>query len=248
MLEQLKYLVELQVLEDKKSQLLRDGGDTPRRMLEIQHEFERLEGEYLSKKADCEHNRKLHRLLEQNVSDLEARIARSKNRMSDVKTNKEYQAMLKEIEETKKEIAGKEEGMLDAMEKIETLTKELEVLGNEVEGQRKLLEEDKKKLQVENERLKEKVDHLDALQQKVRDRMDPALLKRTEYLLLKQSGIAVAAVQNGTCQICHLNIPPQKFIELQRDDMIHQCPHCHRFLYWPGHEGYNVLEEDFDGL
>jgi predicted nucleic acid-binding Zn-ribbon protein len=58
----------------------------------------------------------------------------------------------------------------------------------------------------------------------------------------------VAAVENGVCQVCHMIIPPQKFIELQRDQDIMQCPHCHRFIYWPGHEGYCLPEGEADDI
>ena len=248
MLEQLKYLIEFQILEDKKAKLIRSCQETPKRMAEIQKEFDQYEAEYLSKKAEQDHAKKMHRSLEQNVADLEIKIARSKNRMSEVKTNKEYQAILREIDDLKKEITGKEDGMLEAMEKIEALAGEVEVLEKEVEAHRKVFDENRKKIEQENDQLRGKLDHLQAIQQKVRDKMEPSLLKRTDFLLLKQCGIAVAAVQNSVCQICHLNIPPQKFIELQRDNALHQCPHCHRFLYWTGHEEYTVLEEEFNEL
>lgn len=238
MLEQLKYLVELQSLEDKKTQLVRSCEETPKRMAEIQKEFEVFEGEYLARKADLDHARKLHRSLEQGIADLDAKIARSKLRMSEVKTNKEYQAMLKEIEELKKEIRSKEDGILEVMEKIDALGRASKDLEKDLAARREVMESQKEKLQGENDQLKERLDLIEAQQQKVRDKMDPVLLKRTEFLFQKQCGIAVAPVENGVCQICHLNIPPQKFIELQRDEVILQCPHCHRFLYWPGHQVY----------
>jgi predicted nucleic acid-binding Zn-ribbon protein len=248
LLEQLKYLVEFQILEDKKAQLIRGCQDTPKRLADVQKEFDQYEAEYLSKKTEQDLAKKTHKSLEQNIADLEVKIARSKNRMSEVKTNKEYQAIVREIDDLKKEITAKEDGMLEAMERIESLGAEIQALEKEVEAHRKVLEENKKQLQQEIDQLKEKLDHLEALQQKVRDKMEPNLLKRTNFLLSKQCGIAVAAVENSVCQICHLNIPPQKFIELQRDDAIHQCPHCHRFLYWTGHEQYAVVQSELSEL
>jgi predicted nucleic acid-binding Zn-ribbon protein len=246
LLDQLKCLIQFQILEDKKARLIRGYEESPRRFAEIEKEFEQFEAEYLAKKAECDHAKKMHRSLEQAIADLETKISRSKQRMSEVKTNKEYQAIIKEIEDLKKEISGKEDGTLEFMERIESLGKELKGLEGDLEKRRKKLEEDKKTLEAENELLKERLDRLEALQQKVRDKMEPDILKRSEFLMIKQAGIAVAAVENGVCQVCHLNIPPQKFIELQRDEALHQCPHCHRYIYWPGHEGYCVVDEDLD--
>lgn len=244
MLQQLRYLVELQVLEDKKNQLIRGYNETPKRIAEIEQEYMRFEQDLLTRRAEHDHAKKMHRVLEQAVADLETRIARSKSRMNEVKTNKEYQAILKEIEDFKAEITRKEDDSLDVMERMEVLTKELKVLEKEVAGHKKRTEADKQALQDESESLKGRLDKLDAVAGDIRAKIDPALLKRCDFLLEKQAGIAVAPVEAGTCQICHLNIPPQKFNELQRDEVIMHCPHCHRFLYWTGNEGYLVMDED----
>jgi uncharacterized protein len=248
LLEQLRCLIEYQVLEDKKAQLIRGYEDTPKRLAEIEKEFQEIEGTYLSKKAEHDNAKKLHRSLEQNIADLGARIARSKKRMGEVKTNKEYHAILKEIEEIKKEISAREDESLEIMETVESLGREMAELEKEINGRKSKLEEDRKLLQKESAQLKERLDRLESIQEKVRGKLKPDLLKRSEFLIKKQAGVAVAAVQNGVCQVCHMNIPPQKFIELQRDDAIHQCPHCHRFLFWAGHESYCVPEEDIGEL
>lgn len=248
MLDQLKCLIEYQKVEDKKNQLIKGCQKTPERISELEKEFEAFEGEYLSKKAEHENATKMHKEIEAAIADLEGRLNRQKSRQGDIKTNKEYQAVVKEIEETKKEISRNEDSALELMHTMEKLGGELEQLEKDVAEKRKKLEEDKAVLEQETSRLKSRLDRLEEIRQKVRDRIEPDLLKRTDFLLLKQAGIAVSSVENGVCQVCHMNIPPQKFIELQRDDALLQCPHCRRFLYWPGHEGYCVLHEDIDSI
>jgi len=248
LLEQLKCLVQYQVLEDKKAKLVRSCEETPRRILEIEKEFEDFESVYLGRKAEQEHARKLHRSLEQEIGELEQKMKRSKGRSNEVKNNKEYQAILKEIEEVQKEIAEKEDLVLELMETIEHLSGELKALSNEVEKRKGKMEEDRQLLQREVDQLRDRLDVIEQWQEKVRSNMDPEIWKRSEVLLQKQGGIAVAPVECGICQVCHLNIPPQRFIELQRDESIMQCPHCHRFIFWPGHEAYSVFEEDWDDL
>lgn len=244
MLEQLKYLIEYQILENKRSQIVRCAEETPRRIQEMEREFGTFESDVLSKKAELEHSQKMQRTIEQNVADLEAKINRSKNRMAEVKNNKEYQAILKEIQEIKKEISTREEENLGIMEKIETLGKEIEGLEGELQARRKVFEETKQQLLEEDAKFQERLTMLESFRSEVRERLKPELVRRSEFLFQRQDGIAVAAVENGVCQVCHLNIPPQKFIELQRDETIHQCPSCHRFIYWPGHEGYCFTEDD----
>ena len=248
MLEQLKCLIEYQKIEDKKNQLIRSYEEAPRRIAELEKEFEYFEGQYLSKKEELDNAKKAHRSIEQQIEDLRGRMGRQKTRLGEVKTNKEYQAMLKEIDETKKEVSRNEDSALELMDKIEHLGVEVAELEKDLAEKRKKLEEDRTVVQREGDELKGRLERLEGIRQLVRDRVNPELLKKTEFLFQKQAGIAVSAVENGICKVCHMNIPPQKFIELQRDEELLQCPHCHRFLYWPGHEGYCVTEEDIDNI
>lgn len=248
MFEQLKYLVELQVLENKRQRLLRGYAATPQRIADLVKEYERFEGGYHARKAELEHARKMHRSLEQGIADFEAKIARSKTRMNEVKTNKEYHAILKEIEDIKKEIASKEDEALEYMEKIETLGNQLKIEEKDLSGHRVRIDAEKQRLQAESEGVKERLERLEAIAARVRERVEPALLKRSDYLVKRQAGIAVAACDGGVCQVCHLNIPPQKYIELMKDESIMQCPHCHRFLYWPGNEAYTTFDDDLDAI
>lgn len=246
MLEQLRHLVQLQHLENKKALLIRSRNETPRRIAEIEREYQQAEAEYLIKKGELDHARKLHRGLEQTVSEQEAKIVRSRQRMSEVKTNKEYQAMLKEIDDLKKDIATREDQMLEIMERIDSLSVQLKQEEKVLEELKRKMELDRRELLEQSAKVNEQLDRYEAAQQKIRDKLDASLLRRCDSLLKRHSGIAVAAVEAGVCQVCHLNIPPQKFIELQRDENIFNCPHCHRFIYWPGHMDYQVLEEELE--
>jgi hypothetical protein len=62
-------------------------------------------------------------------------------------------------------------------------------------------------------------------------RVDAAALKRYSTIRMRR-GMALAAVKGGTCQGCHMNIPPQLFNILQRGVSIEMCPNCNRIIYW----------------
>ncbi len=248
MLDQLKCLIEYQKIEDKRNQLIRSYEEGPRRIAELEKEFDYFEGQFLAKKDEWDNAKKAHREIEQQMEELRARVGRQKTRLNEVKTNKEYQAILKEIEETKKDVSQNEESALELMDKIELLAKEVAELEKDLSERRSVVEEQRAVLRQEGGDLKARLDRLESIRQMVRERVKPDLLKKTDFLFTKQAGIAVSAVENGVCNVCHMNIPPQKFIELQRDEDIMQCPHCHRFLYWAGHEGYCVTVEDIDSI
>lgn len=244
MLEQLKYMVELQFLEDKKSGLVRTREETPRRIEELDKQFAEFEGEFHQKKTEYDNALKMRRSLEQEVKDLENKLARSKSRTHEVKNNREYQALLKEIEDLRVSVGGKEDQILEYMEVIERLDKEVKSADKALQSRRGQLAEDKKEVQQESELVAVRLKNLEALQDEVRRKMDPAIAKRYDFLVEKRAGSGIAPVQDGTCQLCHLSLPPQKYVELQRDDAIMNCPSCLRFIYWEANEAYRVFADD----
>jgi predicted nucleic acid-binding Zn-ribbon protein len=58
------------------------------------------------------------------------------------------------------------------------------------------------------------------------------MLKTYDLLRARRAEVAISAVVGGICQACHLEIPPQKFNELQRCKEMMSCPHCNRLIYW----------------
>ena len=246
MLEQLKYMVELQYLVDRKTELIRIREETPRRIGELEKQFAEYEGDHHQKKTEYDNALKLRRSLEQEVKDLESKMTRSKGRMHEIKNNREYQAMLKEIEDLKTDIRAKEDQILELMEIIERLDKQVKSADKDLERHRQQLEADKEETRKQSEMIAARLETLETLQAEVRRKMEPDIIKRYDFLVEKRNGSAVAAVQECACQLCHLSLPPQKYVELQRDEAIMNCPSCLRFIYWAGNDAYQVLPEDFE--
>lgn len=248
MSEQLRLLVELQYLEDKKAAYSKSRRETPQQLITLEQEFCRFEGEVVLKKAELEHAQKMHRAVEQEIADLSAKLKRTRSRMSEIKNNREYQATLKEIEDRQKEISDREDHALELMETLDTLNREVKALDQDLALRKAEWTRQKQQIEQDGGQVEARIAHLESLQQQVRKQLDPELHKHWQLLLQKQGTTAVTAVEHGICQTCHLNLPPQKFIELQRDREIMFCPHCHRFIYWPGHDQYNFIHDDYENL
>ena len=78
----------------------------------------------------------------------------------------------------------------------------------------------------------EKLHELQAQRQEIQKSIPKQLLKRYDFIREKRQGIAITEVRHGVCQACHMNLPPQKFIELQMDKELMTCPHCQRIIYF----------------
>ncbi|OIP98725.1 MAG: hypothetical protein AUK55_02765 [Syntrophobacteraceae bacterium CG2_30_61_12] len=248
MSEQLRFLVELQYLEDKKAAYSKSRQGAPQQLTTLDQEFSRFEGEVVLKKAELEHTQKIHRAVEQEIADLAAKLKRTRSRMSEIKNNREYQATLKEIEDRQKEISDREDHALELMETLESLNLEVKALDRDLTRRKAELARQKQQIEQDGGQVEARIAHLESLQQQVLKRLDPELHQRWQLILQRQGTTAVTAVEHGICRSCHLNLPPQKLIELQRDREIMFCPHCHRFIYWPDHEQYSMIRDDYENL
>ncbi len=172
--------------------------------------------------------------LELDVSKFQSELANLQKRMKDIKTNKEYDALVKEIDVRKAAVSQSEEKTLVLMSETEDLKKEIETL-------KEKLETVKQHSAVELEGLRKE---LGAISVKVRGKMDERKQKASrldrqtlsiyERVRKGRGGHAVVRVTQSrpACSGCYKTLPHQRIQELKRDDQIITCQNCGRILIW----------------
>ncbi len=238
---QLQFLIKLQtydlrifeILDKKKKhpELLK-AAQMP--LLEVKKQLQTLQvaGETLVKQR---------RDGEQELSLQEEHIQKIRGRLNDLKTNKEYQAHLFEIDLAKKRKDSLEESLLEVLEKVEQNENEQKALQDRVGEIEQSFAQAKGNLDSEISSLDQELSSLEHDHNELTSEVDRALL--TRYLKLKslRKGFAVAKVQDGACLGCRLQLPPQLVAEVKRADELLNCSYCHRILYWD-----SPLETSFD--
>lgn len=177
--------------------------------------------------ADLEKQR---REKEVEVEMSEARLKEFQGKLSQIKTNKEYQAALKEINGTKKSNKATEDEILALMSQIETLQKERESLASSAEEEKRKFEKLRQEFEASESELATKIKILEDERKTLLSQVDSKWLSSYQRIR-KIRADAVSFVQGGTCQGCHMHIPPQLYIEIQKLSSLHTCPSCHRILY-----------------
>jgi predicted nucleic acid-binding Zn-ribbon protein len=185
-----------------------------------------------------ENARKVRRQVELEVEELEQRASKSRERLGSVKTNKEYQALLKEIEDLQGLIREREDQLLEQMEAAERHRSLLEEGERAAEEARQRLDSEGAEIEAERTRADSQIEVFRKQQEELNPQIPADLLQTYQVLRAHRSGIAVAPVAQGACQMCHMNLPPQLFIDLQKDEHVLYCPACQRIIYWIGHEAY----------
>lgn len=232
MKEQISYLIELQKLDLIVSKVIVKKGELPERIVQMDEGFAALAKSVEESKKKFEELNKLQAEKEDKLRKGIDILKKTKDRLTEVKTNKEYQAMLKEIETIENKNGVIEDEIISGLEEIDRMKAEVKAKDKEFEIHKSQYQKEKEKLEKEISQLdldlQDAEKGADALRKQIRDE----LLKKYETIRGRRNGVAVASVWKEVCGGCHMNIPPQMYIELQRSSELLTCPNCNRIVYW----------------
>jgi predicted nucleic acid-binding Zn-ribbon protein len=236
LLAELNNLISLQSVDLEIKGLMQVQQELPESMRGLESKLAEITTITAEKEQELEEVKKQHRQLETEMAMLDEGITRSRQRLMEIKDNIEYKAMLKEIAFKEDRKDQKETEILEVLDQIETLSSDLSSLTQEVASRQEVLDKMRSEVQAEIDEQMEKLHGLQAQRQEIQKTIPKQLLKRYDFIREKRQGIAITEVRQGVCQACHMNLPPQKFIELQMDKELMTCPHCQRIIYFTPHD------------
>lgn len=229
--EKLTDLYNLQLIDSQIDEIAILRGELPIEVKDLEDEIEGLNtrinnmGDAVKELEDTnlKHNT--------NIKDAEALITKYEKQLDDVKNNREYDALQKEIELQKLE--------------IQLSNKRIKELGSKTELKKGTFEEAKEKLKVKDKELETKKVELEKILEKT-NKQEAKLVKEStkakkkiEERLLKaydkvrtayRNGLAVVTVERNSCGGCYNKIPPQLQLEISQRKKIIACEHCGRIL------------------
>jgi predicted nucleic acid-binding Zn-ribbon protein len=175
--------------------------------------------------------KKQYRSNENEVQMVEAQIVKSKEKLRAVKTNKEYQSTLKEIDDLKEKASNIEDWMLADLDDIEVSEKKIAELQADLADVQSEVEQKRDEIRKKADMQLIEVESLKKERMDIWGKMEPKLQIFYDKIKRQGQGIAIAAIVEGVCQVCRMNIPPQLFNELMRMDSLRMCPNCQRVMY-----------------
>jgi predicted nucleic acid-binding Zn-ribbon protein len=235
----LDNLIHLQKLDRKMADISLFLDNIPSQIEKINEKIETSSKIITLAREKMDKNQKKRRDLEAEVKDIKAKISKYNLQLNEVKTNKEYSSLLKEIEEAKKKVDSLEEKIITEMLAADEIEEEIKAANRKYkEGQERFLKE-KNVLQQKRNEMEEKRKNL--IQEK--DELVPKIPSEQVSLYLKispkKNGIALSPVNDDFCSMCHVRIRPQVLNELKGQEKVILCENCGRILYWlkkePGH-------------
>jgi hypothetical protein len=227
----LEKLVHLQQADTAFRRAEAERAEVPRQRAALEAQLSQDRARLEAAREALAQSQKTRRQRESDLQDLEAKRSKYKGQLMEVKTNKEYTAMLHEIEAVEREIRGVEDQILGEMEKAEGLAAELK----REEAAFKAAEERHRASLLALEERERGLGESQARFAAERDAVAatiPGDLLDLFQRVARLRGAAVAEARDGTCEACHVKLRPQMYVDLKRNEQIFQCPACNRILYY----------------
>ncbi len=229
--EQIKKLVELQKLDFDIYSLKRDLEEKPARIEELKDQFEQKKAtlkQYEEKLKGLQVNQKSYELDLKQKEDL---IVKADQSLGMLKTNKEYQARLYEMESFKADQSIIEEKLLLLFDEVEAARKKIEQEKTVVIQEEKKYQQEKKIVDDEIAVIKDRVHVLESQRNQLAPGVHPDYLRRYEKILQNKDGLAIVAIKNHACGGCYMNVTEQLLNEIKMHEQVVSCDQCARMLY-----------------
>lgn len=227
----LRNLIALQDLELKIASLQKQASEIPGNNQTLENELQTVKASHQQRVAHVKDLANHRRTLEGQVDMNRAKLSKLKDQLMSVKTNKEYTAMLHEIQLAEEQIRGEEDKILEFMEQMENEEKvlksaEQDMLKRSAEIQIAIRTSTESAPMLESELAK-----LRAEKVQMESRIGSELLSRYRRIAEARKGVALAEAKDELCSACHVRIRPQMYAELMRTENIHACDSCSRILF-----------------
>ena len=170
--------------------------------------------------------------IDKDLAAVQTRLSKFKNQLMEVKTNKEYQAMQKEIAVAEEEVSAQETRTLERMEEADALALELKTAETALKAEQAYAAAERRKL--DEERTTGEADLQRAVEARsaLTRQLSRDALTIFERVAAGRRGVAMAEARDGLCTVCHVRLRPQVFNEVRRNDSLIQCDSCTRILYF----------------
>jgi len=235
---QIGLLIKLQQIEIETSKIKSILNSVDNRIETLDVSLKEFEKTIEVEESSFKELKQKYRAFESDLQMNLDRIRKSQEKLRSVKTNKEYQSSLKEIEDLERINSKVEDEMIECLDRMDNFNNKLSERKDHYVKLVARTAQEKAAIQEEFDQGRKKLAQLEVDWNNVSGNIDAELLQKFNKTKAKQTNrIAIVPVKDAVCQGCNVNIPPQMYNELHRFDRLINCPHCERIIYCEDHNG-----------
>jgi len=228
---QLGNLIKLQGLDTQIYGLKQEKEAKPAEIKALEEEFEAKKqhlAELEKKLLDIQKQRKDKEL---ELASKEENVKKLQGQLYQLKTNKEYQAMLQQIGDTKADGSVIEDKILELFNEADAVKAEVDKEKQRLLDEEKAFKDKKGKVEARIKEIEGLVADLEAKRGQILPLIDRKIMAQYERILASRDGLAIVSVKNNSCQGCNMFVPAQVINLIKMYENIITCEVCNRMLY-----------------
>ena len=229
----LHRLIRLQQLDSTIEEARRRVAGHPQRLADADARLADAKQRVDAARQRHKDNQEARRRLEKEAAVFQGRLSKFKDQLSEVKTNREYQAIQHEIETAQRDLGAIEEKVLEQMMDGDVIAADITEVETAFATQQKDADAEKTALDRELVSVEAELREASQARTSLLAEMEPRLLALFEQVARVRKGVAIChATRDGLCSVCHVRLRPQVFQLVRQNEGIVQCEHCQRILYY----------------
>lgn len=233
--EEIQKLVELQEIDRQIFNLNKEKAEQPRILQDLQENFDSKKANLKALEENKQKQQMKQREDEIELGTKEDSIKKSQSQLGQLKTNKDYQLKLTEIESFKADKSIIEERVLKIMDEIDVISKSIEAEKEVLKTEEKKYLEEKNAISNRSKEIDAMLNDLQGKRKILSDSIHKRVLEQYEHILHGKEGLAIVKVKDNSCYGCFMKVPHQVINEIKMHERLVTCEMCSRILY---------LEED----
>ncbi|MCM8796878.1 MAG: hypothetical protein NC923_03250 [Candidatus Omnitrophica bacterium] len=228
---QLEILLRLQAIDTEIYNLKAEREAKPQQLQEAEKIFQEKKQRLTSLEKEFFDLQKQRKDKELELATKEEAGKKLQTQLYSLKTNKEYQAMLQQIQDTKADASLIEDKILEILDKTDKKKAEVEQEKLRLKEEEKIFFFEKNKIESRIKEIDDRLAQLEAQRKQVLPEVDKKILAQYERILNNRDGLAIVAVENNSCKGCNMFVPAQVINLIKMYERIITCEVCNRILY-----------------
>jgi hypothetical protein len=229
---QLESLLRIQelALEIQAARAVVEGA--PAKLEEAEARFRERNAEYVEFKDRYDAIDADRRARNLELLTLEDAKKKFQDSLMQVKNQREYAAVLKEIDAVKANIGDHDDAILKSMEEVEILKVELEARAAHIESEREIVEKERSEIEAAVTSALAVIEGATATRSEIESSLPADLVANLRRVEEGRRGLFLVKAERESCSACHVRIRPQVYQEIRQASRIHVCGNCKRYLYF----------------
>jgi predicted nucleic acid-binding Zn-ribbon protein len=229
---QIELLAALQEVDLSLSENTKAVADGQARVAALDETLGAREAELEAAKRTLAEHEGRRRELEERVAELETKLKDRRMRIARIRNERELAVVRHEVEVLKEEASAHETELLELFDRIEAARQACDGAKAARDAVAVERTEAVAALDATVAEVRDAIARDEARRGELAGHVDDELHRRYRMIFERRGGVAVVPVRDGICQGCHMNVPPQLYNQVLRNEQVLLCPSCQRIMFW----------------